>query len=226
LYFDAEVEAIEDLNSDIAHVRANGVEGPFRVSCDYVAGCDGSFGISNKSIPSSVLRRHERTYPFSWLGVLAEATPATEELIYCRHERASRSTRCVFPDTQSSVPRRDARRKLSRMARRENLGELNIRLATDEAPEVHEGPIVERGITAMRSIVVEPMRYGRLLLAGDAAHIVPPTGAKGMNLGWRTFVCSHARSWINWFTATDGAWRTIPRLALSECGGPKNSPTT
>ena len=182
LYFDAEVEAIEDLTSDIAHVRANGVEGPFRVSCDYVAGCDGSFGISNKSIPSSVLRRHERTYPFSWLGVLAEATPATEELIYCRHEKGFALYSMRSPTLSRLYLGVTPEETLGEWPDERIWEELNIRLATDEAPEVHEGPIVERGITAMRSIVVEPMRYGRLLLAGDAAHIVPPTGAKGMNL--------------------------------------------
>ena len=128
------------------------------------------------------MSHYERTFPFSWLGILAEVAPTTEELIYCRHESGfalysmrsptlSRLYLGVRPDDELGAWSDDR-----------IWSELNRRLATDEMPEVNQGPIIERGITAMRSVVIEPMRYGRLFLAGDAAHIVPPTGAKGMNL--------------------------------------------
>ena len=153
-----------------------------RITCDYVAGCDGSFGIANRSMPASVTRHYERTFPFSWLGILAQVAPTTEELIYCRHERgfALYSMRSPTLSRLYLGVRPDDR--LDEWSDDRIWSELNLRLATDEMPEVSQGPILERGITAMRSVVIEPMSYGRLFLAGDAAHIVPPTGAKGMNL--------------------------------------------
>jgi p-hydroxybenzoate 3-monooxygenase len=182
LHFDTEVTAIDDLLSDRPFVEATGPDGALRVTCDVVAGCDGSFGAAARAIPAKVARRHERLYPYAWLGILAEAPPATEELIYGRHERGfvlysmrsptlSRLYLGVSPDED-----------LDRWSDERIWDELTVRLATDETPEIVRGPIVDRGVTTMRSIVIEPMRYGRLFLAGDAAHIVPPTGAKGMNL--------------------------------------------
>ena len=182
LYFDAEVTSIEDVNTKTPYVDATNAGEALRVRADFIAGCDGSFGASNRAIPSDVLRRYERVYPFSWLGILAEAPPATEELIYGRHEEGfvlysmrsptlSRLYLGVRPDDT-----------LEQWSDDRIWSELAVRLSTDEGSKVNRGPIIDRGITAMRSIVVEPMRYGRLFLAGDAAHIVPPTGAKGMNL--------------------------------------------
>jgi p-hydroxybenzoate 3-monooxygenase len=182
IFFDAEVNVLGGLNSDAPYVEVKSAEEPLRITCDYVAGCDGSFGVANRSIASSVRRQYERTFPFSWLGILAEAAPKTEELIYCRDESGfalysmrsptlSRLYLGVRPDDT-----------MDQWSDERIWDELNLRLATDDMPEVTQGPIIERGITAMRSIVIEPMQYGRLFLAGDAAHIVPPTGAKGMNL--------------------------------------------
>lgn len=182
LYFDAEVTSIEDVNTKTPYVDATNAGEALRVRADFIAGCDGSFGASNRAIPSDVLRRYERVYPFSWLGILAEAPPATEELIYGRHEEGfvlysmrsptlSRLYLGVRPDDT-----------LEQWSDDRIWSELAVRLSTNEGSKVNRGPIIDRGITAMRSIVVEPMRYGRLFLAGDAAHIVPPTGAKGMNL--------------------------------------------
>jgi p-hydroxybenzoate 3-monooxygenase len=182
LFFDSEVVAIEGLTTDSPSVQVEAVDGPVRISCDYVAGCDGSFGVSNKAIPKELLRRHERTYPFSWLGILTEAAPATEELIYCRHENGFALYSMRSPTLSRLYLGVRPEDTLDQWSDDRIWDELNTRLATDQTPEINQGPIIERGITAMRSIVVEPMRYGRLLLAGDAAHIVPPTGAKGMNL--------------------------------------------
>jgi p-hydroxybenzoate 3-monooxygenase len=182
LYFDATVTSIAGHTSPHPSVVVSTDEGELEFTGDYVVGCDGSHGVAAASVPAGVLRRFERVYPFSWLGILAEAPPATEELIYCRHPRGfalysmrsptlSRLYLGVSPDeTLDSWP--DDR----------IWEELTTRFATDDGASISQGPIVERGITPMRSVVVAPMRFGRLFLAGDAAHIVPPTGAKGMNL--------------------------------------------
>jgi len=182
LYFDAEVTSIESLTSDAPVVEFHGADGTIRVTCDYVAGCDGSFGVANQSIPASVKRHYERTFPFSWLGILAEVAPTTEELIYCRHESGFALYSMRSPTLSRLYLGVRPDEKLDTWSDDRIWSELNRRLATDEMPEVNQGPIIERGITAMRSVVIEPMSYGRLFLAGDAAHIVPPTGAKGMNL--------------------------------------------
>jgi len=182
LLFNAEVAVIDGLTSDEAFVEGEDSEGKLRISCQYVAGCDGSFGVANRSIPASLFRKYERTYPFSWLGILAEAPPTSEELIYCRHESgfalySMRST--TLSRLYLGVRPSDT---LDAWSDDRIWDELNVRLATDATSELRQGPIVERSITNMRSVVVSPMRHGRLFLAGDAAHIVPPTGAKGMNL--------------------------------------------
>jgi p-hydroxybenzoate 3-monooxygenase len=151
------------------------------LECDYIAGCDGFHGICRDAIPPGVLDVHEIEYPFGWLGILAEAPPATEELIYAWHERG-------FALYSMRSPR--VSRLYLQVPLDEDLGnwpdervweELQVRLASG-GWQVNEGPVFDKGITPMRSFVCEPMQYGRLLLAGDAAHIVPPTGAKGLNL--------------------------------------------
>jgi p-hydroxybenzoate 3-monooxygenase len=182
LLFESEVTAVEGLTTDGPSVEVDGVDGKVRISCEFVAGCDGTFGVANKVIPKDVVRRYERTYPFSWLGILAEAAPATEELIYCRHENGFALYSLRSPTLSRLYLGVRPEETLDQWSDERIWDELNTRLATDEMPEINQGPIIERSITAMRSIVVEPMRFGRLLLAGDAAHIVPPTGAKGMNL--------------------------------------------
>jgi p-hydroxybenzoate 3-monooxygenase len=182
LMFDTEVTSIEGLTSGAPRVEAKGADGTIRITCDYVAGCDGSFGVANRSLPVSVLRRYERTYPFSWLGILAEAPPTTEELIYCRHENGFALYSMRSPTLSRLYLGVGPHETLDEWSDDRIWEELNVRLATEEMPEINQGRIVERGITAMRSIVIAPLRFGRLFLAGDAAHIVPPTGAKGMNL--------------------------------------------
>jgi p-hydroxybenzoate 3-monooxygenase len=150
--------------------------------CDFVAGCDGTHGISRTSVPDGVLATFERNYPFGWLGILAATPPSLDELIFAHHERgfALHSMRspaltrlyvqCAPDDPLDAWP--DGR----------IWEELHARLDTRDGWTLHEGPVLEKSITAMRSVVVEPMQYGRLFLAGDAAHVVPPTGAKGLNL--------------------------------------------
>jgi p-hydroxybenzoate 3-monooxygenase len=153
-----------------------------QITCDFIAGCDGSHGICRPSIPDGVLTLYERVYPFAWLGILAEAPPSSEELIYAYHERGfallsmrspqiSRLYLQCKPD-ENSVEWSDER----------IWEELHTRLASTEGWRLTEGPIIQKGVTGMRSSVIEPMQYGKLFIAGDAAHIVPPTGAKGLNL--------------------------------------------
>lgn len=152
------------------------------IDCEFIAGCDGSHGVSRQSIPAAVLRSYERIYPFGWLGVLVERPPVSPELIYAHHERGfalcsmrspTRSrlyVQCCLEDQVSDWP--DER----------FYEELRLRLAPAAAARVHPGPSLEKSITPLRGCVAEPMRYGSLMLAGDAAHVVPPTGAKGLNL--------------------------------------------
>lgn len=182
LHFDAEVTAMDGLRSDAPSIEFEGPEGPTRLSCDYVAGCDGTFGVATRAIPASEIRRYERIFPFSWLGILAQAEPATQELIYSRHQNGFALYSLRSPTVSRLYLGVRPDESLDEWSDERIWDELSTRLATTERPALNVGPILERGITAMRSVVVAPMRYGRLLLAGDAAHIVPPTGAKGMNL--------------------------------------------
>jgi p-hydroxybenzoate 3-monooxygenase len=150
--------------------------------CDIIAGCDGFHGVCRPSIPAGVLSTFERTYPFAWLGILAAAPPTHDELIYAYHQRGFALYSMRSPEIT---------RLYLQVAPEEDIGnwpderiweDLHTRLETDDGWKLREGAITEKGITGMRSFVVEPMQYGRMFLAGDAAHIVPPTGAKGMNL--------------------------------------------
>ncbi|OBY28767.1 4-hydroxybenzoate 3-monooxygenase [Leisingera sp. JC1] len=153
-----------------------------RAECDFVVGADGFHGVSRKSIPSDVLKEYEKVYPFGWLGVLSETPPVAEELIYARHERgfALCSLRSrVLSRYYIQVPLTDRVEDWSDAAFWE---ELKRRLPEDVAADLKTGPSIEKSIAPLRSFVAEPMRYGNLFLAGDAAHIVPPTGAKGLNL--------------------------------------------
>lgn len=182
LQFEATVTGIDGHTTDHPSVNVITAEGEFEITGDYVVGCDGSHGVSSASVPANALRRFERVYPFSWLGILAEAPPATEELIYCRHPRGFALYSMRSPTLSRLYLGVSPDETLDQWSDERIWDELTTRLMTEEGASIARGPILERGITPMRSVVVAPMRYGRLLLAGDAAHIVPPTGAKGMNL--------------------------------------------
>ena len=153
-----------------------------RLDCDYIAGCDGFHGVSRKSIPEEVLSHYERVYPFGWLGLLSDTPPVNDELIYAQHERgfvlcSQRSaTRSRY---YLQVPLTD---KVEDWSDDRFWDELKTRLPQDVADKLVTGPSLEKSIAPLRSYVVEPMQYGKLFLVGDAAHIVPPTGAKGLNL--------------------------------------------
>jgi p-hydroxybenzoate 3-monooxygenase len=181
LQFECEDVSIDGLETDepIVSYRQGGVQR--RLRADLVAGCDGFHGVCRPAIPSGALRLWERTYPFAWLGILASVAPSTDELIYARHERgfALHSMRSL--EVSRFYLQVDPEEDVANWPDDRVWDELSVRLATD-GWELTAGPVSEKSITPMRSFVAGPMRHGSLFLAGDAAHIVPPTGAKGLNL--------------------------------------------
>ena len=160
--------------------RAAGVNE--ELHCDYIAGCDGFHGICRPSIPSGVITEFERIYPFGWLGILAQAAPSAPELVYTYHERGFALLTMRTPQISRLYLQVPHDEDISSWPDDRIWGELRARTSAEGDWKLNEGPIFQKGITGMRSFVVEPMQYGKMFLAGDAAHIVPPTGAKGLNL--------------------------------------------
>jgi p-hydroxybenzoate 3-monooxygenase len=152
------------------------------LQCDFIAGCDGFHGICRPSVPAGALIEYERTYPFGWLGILAEAPPSSDELIYAYHERGFALLSMRTPQISRLYIQCQPDEDTDRWSDEQIWDELRTRLAASNGWELTEGTVLQKGVTGMRSFVVEPMQYGRLYLAGDCAHIVPPTGAKGLNL--------------------------------------------
>ncbi|GGS71820.1 4-hydroxybenzoate 3-monooxygenase [Nonomuraea spiralis] len=177
LRFEVEDVAVHSLESE-PYVTFGGE----RLDCDVIAGCDGFHGVSRPSVPEGVLEVFEREYPFAWLGVLAEVAPSSEELIYARTERGFALHSMRSPTVSRFYLQVPADTDVADWPDERVWAELKARLETVPGFELATGEIIEKGVTPMRSFVVEPMQYGRLYLAGDAAHIVPPTGAKGLNL--------------------------------------------
>ena len=172
---------LNDLKSDAPYVTYREGDQIIRIDCDYVVGADGFHGVSRKSIPKDILREYERVYPFGWLGVLSRTKPVSPELIYAKHERgfALCSLRSqVLSRYYIQVPLEDTVEDWSDDA---FWDELKRRLPAEVAARLITGPSIEKSIAPLRSFVAEPMRHGHLFLAGDAAHIVPPTGARGLN---------------------------------------------
>jgi p-hydroxybenzoate 3-monooxygenase len=153
-----------------------------RIEADFIAGCDGFHGITRPSIPEGVLTEYEREYPFAWLGILARVAPSAEELIYARTDRGFALHSMRSPEISRFYLQVPPDADIDDWPDDRVWDELKARLETVPGFTLATGPIFEKGVTPMRSFVAEPMRYGRLYLAGDAAHIVPPTGAKGLNL--------------------------------------------
>ncbi len=175
--------SLHDLDAARALIRYTDAEGaPHEVRCDYVAGCDGFHGIARPAIPPRELTVYERVYPFAWLGILAHAPPPADELIYANHARGFALFSCRSPEISRCYLQCAPDENLEEWPDERIWAELRARLDGDDVPVLTEGAIVQKGVTPMRSFVVAPLRYRRVFLAGDAAHIVPPTGAKGMNL--------------------------------------------
>ena len=181
LHFDVSEVAVHDLDGDRPRVGYSHADARHELECDVIAGCDGFHGVCRPSVPVGALSEHEFVYPFSWLGILADAAPATDELIYAWHERGFALYSMRGPRISRLYLQVPAAEQIEDWPDERIWAELQVRLASD-GWRVNEGPILDKGITPMRSFVCEPMRYGRLFLLGDAAHIVPPTGAKGLNL--------------------------------------------
>ena len=170
-----------DLESTRPYVTYRAGDEIVRIDCDFVIGADGFHGVSRKSIPKTVLKEYEKVYPFGWLGVLSRTKPVSPELVYAKHERgfALCSLRSqVLSRYYIQVPLSD---KVEDWSDEEFWSELERRLPSQVSAKLITGPSIEKSIAPLRSFVAEPMRYGQLFLAGDAAHIVPPTGARGLN---------------------------------------------
>lgn len=179
--FEAEGIEILGADSDRPRVRFRSAGGDGEISCDFVAGCDGFHGISRASVPPSSLRTFERSVPFGWFGILARTPPVSDELIYARHERGFALFSMRSPELSRLYLQCPADTDMEEWPEQRIWDELRLRLGGETAKRLAPGPIIEKGIAPIRSFVAEPMRFGRLFLAGDAAHIVPPTGAKGLN---------------------------------------------
>ncbi|TYB68724.1 4-hydroxybenzoate 3-monooxygenase [Nonomuraea sp. PA05] len=185
----ARLAAGADIRFEVEDVELHDLEsqpyvtfGGERLDCDVIAGCDGFHGVSRPAIPEGVLSVFERDYPFAWLGILARVAPSSEELIYARTERGFALHSMRSPTVSRFYLQVPADARLEDWPDERIWAELRTRLETVPGFTLSTGEITERGITPMRGFVAEPMQYGRLYLAGDAAHIVPPTGAKGLNL--------------------------------------------
>jgi p-hydroxybenzoate 3-monooxygenase len=173
---------LDGIDSDRPSISFNDGGEAQTLECDVIAGCDGFHGVSRHAIPDGVLTEFDRTYPFGWLGILAEVPPSSEELIYTHHDRgfALASLRSATISRLYLQVRPDE--DLDEWPDERVWEELHTRLQTRDGFTLNEGPVIEKLVAALRSWLVEPMQYGRLFLAGDAAHIVPATGAKGLNL--------------------------------------------
>ena len=181
IVFEADDVSVRDFQSEHPRITYRHAGITEEISCDIIAGCDGFHGVCRPSIPDSHLRIFEREYPFGWLGILAEAPPSTEENVYVSHERGFALLAMRSPTLSRLYLQCAPDEDLAAWSDDRIWSELQTRAAHDDF-RMAEGPILQRGITPMRSFVTEPMQCGRLYLAGDAAHIVPPTGAKGLNL--------------------------------------------
>lgn len=214
LHFDVSNLTVHDLDSDRPSVRyrANGED--CELLCDFIAGCDGFHGVCRPSIPSAAIRSYERVYPFAWLGILAEAAPSCPELVYSLHDHGFALFSMRSPQVTRLYLQCAVDEDLSAWSDDRIWSELVLRLRTSDGWQPREGPILQKGITPMRSFVADPMHYGRLYLAGDAAHIVPPTGAKGLNLAaadvWRL-----ASAFAEFYeSGTDNGLRTYTERGL------------
>ncbi len=182
IVFEAEDVVLHDFDGDSPRLgyRKDGTDHELR--CDFIAGCDGFHGISRRSVPAAAVSTFERVYPFAWLGILANTKPVSDELIYARHERGFALFSMRSPTRSRLYIQCSPDEQLDDWPDERVWDELRSRLDAEAAARLETGPSIEKSVTPMRSFVAEPMRFGRLFLAGDAAHIVPPTGAKGLNL--------------------------------------------
>jgi p-hydroxybenzoate 3-monooxygenase len=182
LLFEVDDVRVAELESERPRIEFTH-EGERRtLECDFIAGCDGFHGVCRDAVPDGVLTEHDHEYPFGWLGILAQTAPSSEELIYTHHERGFALHSMRSPELTRLYLQCKPDEDIDEWPEERIWEELHTRFATRDGWTLNEGEIVEQGVTPMRSFVAEPMQHGRLFLAGDAVHIVPPTGAKGLNL--------------------------------------------
>jgi p-hydroxybenzoate 3-monooxygenase len=182
IFFEATGVAISGLDTRAPSIRFTHEGRAQTLECDFIAGCDGFHGTCRASLPAGLLKEYGRSYPFAWLGILASAAPTSDELVYAHHERGFALYSMRSPTVTRLYLQCTPDEDLAQWSDDRIWSELHTRLETGGDWRLAEGPILQRGVTGIRSFVAEPMRAGRLFLAGDAAHIVPPTGAKGLNL--------------------------------------------
>jgi p-hydroxybenzoate 3-monooxygenase len=197
LQFEVEDVTVHALDTDRPVLRYLHEGRAHELECDVVAGCDGFHGICRPSIPAGVLSEFSREYPFGWLGILAAVAPSNDELVYAHHERGFALLSLRSPELSRLYIQCRPDEDLAEWPDERIWSELQLRLGLADRA-LAEGPVLERGVTGMRSFVCEPMRYERLFLAGDAAHIVPPTGAKGLNLALHD-VRVLAEALVDWY---------------------------
>lgn len=182
IHFEASATKIDGIEGDAPTIQYEQNGESHTLTCDFVAGCDGYHGISRATLPRDSYHEHRIDYPFSWLGILAHAKPASDELIYAYHERGFALLSLRSPTVSRLYIQVDNDDKIENWTDDQIWDELEIRLGDGNGFTLNRGEIFEKGITPMRSFMIDNMQHGRLLLAGDAAHIVPPTGGKGLNL--------------------------------------------
>jgi p-hydroxybenzoate 3-monooxygenase len=199
IIWEAASVALHDVETSSPYVTFEKEGKTSRIDARFVAGCDGFHGPSRGCIPDSVARHYELEYPFGWLGILADVPPCYEELIYANHERGFALASMRSPTRSRYYIQVPIDEKLENWPDDRLWEELAIRLGPEVAPRITTGPALEKSIAPLRSFVAEPMRYGSLFLAGDAAHIVPPTGAKGLNLA-ASDVAYLSDALIEWFS--------------------------
>ncbi len=192
-FFEATEASVHNLTTDTPSIRFVHQDEPFELACDFIAGCHGFHGICRPSIPASSLTLYDREYPFAWLGILAEAPPTLNELVYQNSPRGFALYSMRSPTITRLYLQCKPNEDLNAWSDDRIWNELSLRLAGEDGWLPNSGPIIQKGVTGMRSFVTDPMQWGRLFLLGDAAHIVPPTGAKGMNLAITdALILSHA----------------------------------
>jgi p-hydroxybenzoate 3-monooxygenase len=182
LKFEVSDVSLHDIDGTTPTIRYRHQGEAHELQCDFIIGCDGSQGISRNAIPEALRRDYQRVYPFGWFGILVEAPPSSDELIYARHERGFALVSTRSPNVQRMYFQCDPKDTVDNWSDDRIWAEMHARVDSDDGHKVVEGKIFQKNIVGMRSFVSTTMQHGRLFLAGDAAHIVPPTGAKGLNL--------------------------------------------